>query len=91
MKFDDKTDSNLLKPVKSTKLLTRTKETIEFNEYEDPFKTKKLKYDDLWTKVKDKIFDTERPILKNFGRHINMTMNKTENYLTKLDLIDTHP
>ena len=45
----------------------------------------------LWTKVKNKIFETERPILKGLKRHVNMTLNPTDNYLTKLDLIDTHP
>lgn len=29
--------------------------------------------------------------MTNFKRHVNLSLNKTEDYLTKLDLIDTHP
>ena len=70
MKFGDKTNPNLFKQSKSTKILGQY-----VSVHEDPLKIKKLHFDNLWTKVKDTIFETERPILKNLSRHVNMTMN----------------
>ena len=36
---------------------------------------KNLLSDVLWTKLKDKIFETERPILKGLQRHVDLTLN----------------
>ena len=45
----------------------------------------------LWSRLKDKIFDTEKDILRGLHRHIQLTMIPTNDYLAKLELIDSHP
>ena len=60
-------------------------------QFQNPISNRQLVADELWTKFKNKIFETERPILKGLQRHVHMTLNPTTDYLTKLDLIDTHP
>ena len=45
----------------------------------------------LWGQFKDRLFDTRVDTLKNLGRFVKLRFNDTDCYMTKLDLIDTHP
>ena len=56
----------------------------------DPINEKQQLAYELWGSFKEKIFQTEKPIIKAVERQLKMT-NKTSDFLTKLDLIDTHP
>ena len=44
----------------------------------------------LWGQFKDKIFETEKPIIHQINRQLKMS-EPSDDFLTKLDLIDTHP
>lgn len=60
-------------------------------EFKNPIDNKQLVADVLWSKIKNKIFETERPVLEGLKRHVNMTVNPQKDFLTKLDLIDSYP
>lgn len=83
MKFDESADQMMV--------FQKDKRGKIPEEFKDPFKQKQILTNALWTKIKDKIFDTEKEVLKGLHRHVQITMLPTEDYLTKLDLIDTHP
>ena len=56
----------------------------------DPSQCIKLVSDQLWSRLKKTIFDMNKTTMKEFSRFILMK-NPTEDYLTKLDLIESFP
>jgi hypothetical protein len=44
----------------------------------------------LWSKIKTKIFEMDSEMLEQLSRHNKLRL-PSENYLTKLDLIDKYP
>mmetsp|Transcript_18720 Transcript_18720/g.28713 ORF Transcript_18720/g.28713 Transcript_18720/m.28713 type:complete len:94 (-) Transcript_18720:3923-4204(-) len=57
---------------------------------DSPTEATRKKASDLWTKIKDKIFESDKQVLKDLQRHVQL-QNTTTDFLTKLDLIDSHP
>ena len=82
MKFDESVDQRRVVQFDS-----KGKKHIEF---EDPFQRRQILGEVYWTKLKDRIFDTETSVLQGIQRHVQL-QKETNNYLTKLDLIDHHP
>ena len=58
-------------------------------EFQNQIKNANIHSEVLWTNLKDKIFETEKPILNGLKRHVIITQVPTE-FLTKLDLVETH-
>ena len=82
MKFDDN--------VEKMKLIKFDSKGKKYSEYEDPSNCKQILGDCYWTKMKNKIFETDKSVLKGIQRHVQL-QKESPDYLTKLDLIDHHP
>lgn len=60
------------------------------DEFHNPYTHGIAKTNAIWRKIKAKVFDTDAAVFKAVRQRVRL-MDPTEDYLTKMDLIDSHP
>ena len=60
------------------------------NSFIEPFNSKQIISNAGWSKMKDGILEMKKDQLHNINRQLKL-QEPTDNYMTKLDLIDDHP